>query len=142
MHPRFETNLITNEIIGPLPEAKILRIAWYEKQQHIRQYLGDHYARFKELPIGYCDLGKTESLGLSIGVVDFDTIRERIDAELQRKERRNLWMLHRLSPVHLYHAVCDSMASAFSRFFESYLSIRYYWRGQWFTRAWWFYHHK
>ena len=92
MHPRFEINLIAQEILGPKPGVKILTIAWCQKHRHIHQFLETYYRRHQSLPTGSEDLGTTEGMGLSIGVVDFDAVRVRVDAELQRKERRNLLM--------------------------------------------------
>ena len=142
MHFRFEINLITREILGPEPRVKILSIAWYSKQRHIHQYLEDYYRQHKSLPSGSKDLGSTQGMQLSVGVVDFDTIRARIEAELRRKERRNSFSLHRFNVGDLYRVLADNLIDTINRFYDKYLSLHYYWRGQWFTRAWWYYHHK
>ena len=142
MHFRFEINLIANEILGPEPRVSILRIAWRDKQKHIHQFLEDYHRQHQCLPSGSLDLGSTEGMRLSIGVVDFDTVRVRIDAELQRKVRRNLFSLHRFNFGDLFRVMHDNLSDAINRFHDSYLSLHYYWRGQWFTRAWWYYHHK
>ena len=142
MHFRFEINLMVNEILGPEPGVKILRIAWDDKRRYIHQFLENYYQCHQSLPQGSLDLGSTPGIGLSIGVVDFDTVRLRVETELQRKERRNLFRLHRFNFADLYHVMRDIMSDAIGRFRDNYLSLHYYWRGQWFTRAWWYYHHK
>ena len=142
MHYRFEINLIANEILGPEPRVRILSIAWSDKQRYIHQFLEDYHRNHKALPSGSLDMGSTNSIGLSIGVVDFDAVRARVGAELQRKERRNRFSLRRFNFSDLCRVWGDDLSDAIHRFYDSYLRLHYYWRGQWFTRAWWYYHHK
>ncbi len=142
MHFRFEINLITNEILGPEPGIRILDIAWYDKQQHIHRYLEDYYREHRELPSGMHDLGTTEENHLGIGMIDFDAVREHVSLELSRKERRNLRSIHAFNFGDSYRVLRDNLIASFAAFFENHLRLRYYWRGQWFTRAWWYYHHK
>ena len=142
MHYRFEINLIANEILGPEPRVRILRIAWQDKQRHIHRFLEEYYHAHKSLPHGSVDLGSTSGIGLSIGTVDFDAVQARVAVELQRKERRNMFSVHRFNLGDLYRVMRDNLFDAIHRFYVGYLSLHYYWRGQWFTRAWWYYHHK
>ncbi len=89
MHPRFEINLLVNQVIGEMPEVRILQIAWYDKRRHLRRFLSHYHARFGSLPRGCHDLGQTESFGLGVGVIDFDRVRAAIERELRRKSRSN-----------------------------------------------------
>ena len=142
MHYRFEINFIVREILGPAPGIPILDIAWSDKQRYIRRYLEDYHRRHRRLPAGMQDLGSTEENHLQIGVIDFDAIRVRIDAELRRSERRNMLRSSTGDFHQRFRALRDDLIDAVVRFYESHLRLRYYWRGQWFTRAWWYYPHE
>ena len=89
MHPRFEINLLVNQVMGEMPEVRILQIAWYDKRRHLRQFLGRYHARFGTLPRGCHDLGETRGFGLGVGVIDFDRVRQSVEGELRRKARSN-----------------------------------------------------
>ena len=89
MHPRFEINLMVNQVIGERPEVRILQIAWYDKRRHLRQFLYHYHARFGALPRGCHDLGETQSFGLGVGVIDFDRVRQSVERDLGRKARSN-----------------------------------------------------
>ncbi len=89
MHPRFEINLFVNQVMGERPDVRILQIAWYDKRRHLRQFLCHYRDRFGELPRGCHDLGQTRSLGLGVGVIDFDRVRRAVDSDLRRKSRSN-----------------------------------------------------
>ncbi len=89
MHPRFEINLIVNQVIGERPEVRILQIAWYDKRRHLRHFLSNYHTRFGALPRGCHDLGETEGLGLGVGVIDFDRVRSSVEQDLRRKARSN-----------------------------------------------------
>ena len=89
MHPRFEINLIVNQVMGECPEVRILQIAWYDKRRHLREFLQHYLVRFGELPRGCHQLGQTRSLGLGVGVIDFDRVRLSVARELRLKARSN-----------------------------------------------------
>ncbi len=89
MHPRFEINLFVNQVMGERPDVRILQIAWHDKRRHLRQFLYHYHDRFGEMPRGCHDLGETRSLGLGVGVIDFDQVRSSVERDLRRKARSN-----------------------------------------------------
>ena len=89
IHLKFEVQLLIREIIGEMPERGKTKSAWQSREQHISTYLNNYHARHNALPFGCHDLGNTKLHNLEVGVIDFDTIRQKIDADLESKDSRN-----------------------------------------------------
>ncbi len=85
IHLKFEVQLIIREIIGKMPERGKTKSAWQSREQHISTYLNNYHARQNSLPFGCHDLGNTKPHNLEVGVIDFDTIRQKIDVDLEDK---------------------------------------------------------
>ena len=98
MHGRFEINYIVNWITGRRPQVRILEIAWQDKREHIRGFLLDFLARHRRLPTGRHDLGCTPTFRLSVGVIDFDVVRQELHDDLEH--RRRGWR-HRILSIFL-----------------------------------------
>ena len=89
MHDRFEARRLVAFLLGPPPRVKILLVAWLDKKMHIDRFLDDYYALHRCLPSGRHNLGRTETHGLRIGVIDFDRMRTQMRLALRREQRRS-----------------------------------------------------
>jgi len=85
----FEIQLITNEFVGKPIEKNRISVTWHCKRQHVRGYLIDYYEKHAVLPAGCHDLGNTKSRNIKIGVIDFDSIRQKIRADNGKKKYLN-----------------------------------------------------
>ena len=78
---------IADEVAGRFPQVKILQIAWHDKRQHVRRFLLDYYAKYRCLPSGRHDLGRTGVHHLSMGIIDFDRVRRKIQIEIDYRRQ-------------------------------------------------------
>ena len=83
MHYRFELQLILSEIVA---NATVENEGQFVKQvvrQHVKHYLERYHADHGDLPTGRRYPGMTRPLYLEIGMVDFDRIRDKIQADFE-----------------------------------------------------------
>jgi len=89
MHFRFEMQLMTDEIVGQSIEENRVSAEWRDKRQHVTGYLTAYYEKHAVLPAGRHDMGSTESRNLEIGVIDFDSIRQKIRVDSTSRSELN-----------------------------------------------------
>jgi hypothetical protein len=84
MHYRFEIQLIISEIVADATAKQQNSFARQVARQHVKSYLEQYYKLHEKLPTGRHYLGMTRPLNLEIGMVNFDRIRRRIQADSEQ----------------------------------------------------------
>ena len=88
MHYRFEIQLLISEIVANATAQRQNSFARQVARQHVKSFLQQYYRDHARLPTGRHYLGMTRPLNLEIGMVNFDSIRDKIRGEFERSNER------------------------------------------------------
>ena len=110
MHYLFEIQFITNQVVGAATAENRTDFALKVKTQHVRRYLVKYYKKHAVLPTGRHYLGMTRPYNLEVGMVDFGAIRQKIRADSETWNHRNVESPENLEdlPDYLMHSEIET----------------------------------
>ena len=90
MHYKFEINLIIRQIIGPSPKGSAIRgWGWMARRKHLKDFLEEYHLKYKRIPTGIHDIGKTKALNIQMGIINFGDVSWKAIQDLMYKDYLN-----------------------------------------------------